>query len=248
MAASRSSTRSTSRTARSTPTDRLKLAKQFGAAVIALTIDEIGMAKTAERKLRRSRARLVDFAVQPAWPAAIRPADRSADLHHRHRQRGRSQAGAMDAGGHRRHPRGVPRHPDHPRPVECQLRPEPGGARGAEQRVPRPRGARRNDRRDRARVEDPAAAPDRTGGGEGRRGPDLRSPRGGLRSAAAAARDLRRPQGRRCHSEEACRHGGRPAEGPHRRWRPQGPDRRSRRGAEDATRRSTSSTTCCSTA
>ncbi|HVZ06444.1 methionine synthase [Rhodopila sp.] len=42
-------------------TDRLKLARQFGAAVIALTIDEVGMAKTAEDKLRIAR-RLVDFA------------------------------------------------------------------------------------------------------------------------------------------------------------------------------------------
>jgi 5-methyltetrahydrofolate--homocysteine methyltransferase len=41
--------------------DRLRLAKQFGAAVIALTIDETGMAKTAERKLEVAR-RLVDFA------------------------------------------------------------------------------------------------------------------------------------------------------------------------------------------
>src|SRR5580698_4199307 len=41
--------------------DRLRLAKQFGAAVIALTIDEAGMAKTAEDKLRIAR-RLVDFA------------------------------------------------------------------------------------------------------------------------------------------------------------------------------------------
>ena len=41
--------------------DRLKLAKQFGAAVIALTIDEVGMAKTVEDKLRITR-RLVDFA------------------------------------------------------------------------------------------------------------------------------------------------------------------------------------------
>jgi 5-methyltetrahydrofolate--homocysteine methyltransferase len=41
--------------------DRLKLAKKFGAAVIALTIDETGMAKTAEDKLRVAR-RLVDFA------------------------------------------------------------------------------------------------------------------------------------------------------------------------------------------
>ena len=41
--------------------DRLKLAKQFGAAVIALTIDEVGMAKTPEDKLRIAR-RLVEFA------------------------------------------------------------------------------------------------------------------------------------------------------------------------------------------
>jgi 5-methyltetrahydrofolate--homocysteine methyltransferase len=42
-------------------TDRLVLAKRFGAAVIALTIDEVGMAKSAEDKLRIA-ARLVDFA------------------------------------------------------------------------------------------------------------------------------------------------------------------------------------------
>jgi 5-methyltetrahydrofolate--homocysteine methyltransferase len=42
-------------------TDRLKLAKQFGASVIALTIDEVGMAKSAEDKLRIA-SRLVDFA------------------------------------------------------------------------------------------------------------------------------------------------------------------------------------------
>jgi 5-methyltetrahydrofolate--homocysteine methyltransferase len=41
--------------------DRMVLAKKFGAAVIALTIDEDGMAKTAEDKLRIAR-RLVDFA------------------------------------------------------------------------------------------------------------------------------------------------------------------------------------------
>ena len=45
----------------SAATDRLILAKKFGAAVIALTIDEVGMAKTAEDKLRIAR-RLVDFA------------------------------------------------------------------------------------------------------------------------------------------------------------------------------------------
>jgi 5-methyltetrahydrofolate--homocysteine methyltransferase len=42
-------------------TERLELAKRFGAAVIALTIDEGGMAKTAADKLRIAR-RLVEFA------------------------------------------------------------------------------------------------------------------------------------------------------------------------------------------
>jgi 5-methyltetrahydrofolate--homocysteine methyltransferase len=41
--------------------DRLVLAKKFGAAVIALTIDEVGMAKTAEDKRRIAR-RLVEYA------------------------------------------------------------------------------------------------------------------------------------------------------------------------------------------
>lgn len=41
---------------------RLKLARKFGAGVIALTIDEEGMAKTAEEKLRIAK-RLYDFAV-----------------------------------------------------------------------------------------------------------------------------------------------------------------------------------------
>ena len=41
--------------------DRLMLAKKFGAAVIALTIDEVGMAKTPEDKIRVAR-RLVEFA------------------------------------------------------------------------------------------------------------------------------------------------------------------------------------------
>jgi 5-methyltetrahydrofolate--homocysteine methyltransferase len=42
-------------------TDRLVLAKKFGAAVIALTIDETGMAKTPDAKLAIAR-RLVEFA------------------------------------------------------------------------------------------------------------------------------------------------------------------------------------------
>lgn len=44
------------------PADRLTLAKKFGAAVIALTIDEEGMAKDADGKVRIAK-RLYDFAV-----------------------------------------------------------------------------------------------------------------------------------------------------------------------------------------
>jgi 5-methyltetrahydrofolate--homocysteine methyltransferase len=40
--------------------DRLLLAKKFGAAVIALTIDEVGMAKTVEQKLSISPATSTD--------------------------------------------------------------------------------------------------------------------------------------------------------------------------------------------
>ncbi|RFD18539.1 methionine synthase, partial [Komagataeibacter melaceti] len=43
--------------------ERMLLARKFGAAVIALTIDEVGMAKTAEDKLRIA-TRLVEFACE----------------------------------------------------------------------------------------------------------------------------------------------------------------------------------------
>ena len=64
---------------------RLELARRFGAAVIALTIDEQGMAKEAERQARH-RAAAGRFRLRPARPAAVRSDDRSADLHHLHRQ------------------------------------------------------------------------------------------------------------------------------------------------------------------
>ncbi len=80
MAANRSSARSISRMAEQAATDRLRLAKQFGAAVIALTIDEVGMAKTVEDKLRITR-RLVDFACVKHGTAQSGPVDRPADLH-----------------------------------------------------------------------------------------------------------------------------------------------------------------------
>ena len=78
----------------------MTLARKFGAAVIALTIDEAGMAKAREDKLRITR-RLVDFACGRFGLPQSRPAVRPADLHDLHRQRGRPQAGLVDAGGDR---------------------------------------------------------------------------------------------------------------------------------------------------
>jgi 5-methyltetrahydrofolate--homocysteine methyltransferase len=48
---------------------RLKLAKKFGTAVIALTIDEVGMAKKPEDKLRIAK-RLYEFAKAHGVPAS----------------------------------------------------------------------------------------------------------------------------------------------------------------------------------
>ena len=60
------------------PADRrLELARKFGAAVIALTIDETGMAKDAATKLAR-RAPPRRLRLRAPRPAAPRPADRSA--------------------------------------------------------------------------------------------------------------------------------------------------------------------------
>ena len=64
---------------------RLRLARRFGAAVIALTIDETGMAKEAEHKLAIAR-RLYDFACNQHGLLAGRSAVRPADLYDLHRQ------------------------------------------------------------------------------------------------------------------------------------------------------------------
>ena len=62
MAASRSSTRSISRDGEGAAHDRLVLAKKFGAALIALTIDEDGDGESVRRRSWRVARRLVQFA------------------------------------------------------------------------------------------------------------------------------------------------------------------------------------------
>ena len=145
---------------------RLELARRFGAAVIALTIDETGMAKEVEHKLAVAR-RLYDFACGKHGLPPSRPAVRSADLHDLHRQRGRPQARPQHAGGDRADRAGDARVPDHPRPLEHLVRPQPAGAADPELGLSRPRAAPRADRRDRAFLADHAAAPDPAGGVRG---------------------------------------------------------------------------------
>ena len=137
------------------------LAKRFGAAVIALTIDESRHGEDRRATSCAIARRLVDFACNRHGlaqsdllidPLTFTIATGNEDDR---------KLAQWTLEGIARDPRRVPRHPDHPRAVQHQLRAEPGGARGAELGVSRPRAARRHDRRDRARVEDPAAAPDR---------------------------------------------------------------------------------------
>ena len=226
---------------------RLKLAKRFGAAVIALTIDEQGMAKEVADKLRIAE-RLHDFACNRH---GLPPSDLLFDPltftictgNEDDRQLGLNTLDAIAA--------------IRERMPECQIilglsnisfGLNPPAAAGAEFGVPRPCAAPRADRRDRAFLEDPAAAPHPGGGGAGRRGSDFRPPRRGLRPAAGVYRAVRgarrREEPRRRAARKSWRTGSRSASStatsstskPISIWRCR------------AIRRSTSSTTSCSAA
>ena len=106
--------------------DRLVLAKKFGCAVIALTIDEQGMSKTAEHKLAIAR-RLIEFACDkhglPQSDLLIDPLTFTIATGNE----GRPQAGAGDAARHQADPRRLSRCADHPRSVEHLVRAQPRG-------------------------------------------------------------------------------------------------------------------------
>ena len=180
------------------------LAKRFGAAVIALTIDEVGMAKTPEDKLRIAR-RLVDFACNqhglPQSDLLIDPltftiATGNEDDRKLAQWTLEGIAAIRDEFPDIQIILGLSN-------VSFGLNP---AARAVLNSVFLDHArAGRHDRRDRPRLENPPAASDRAGGGAGRRGPDLRPPPRGLRPAAAAAGAVRRPQGRRRGEEEARR-------------------------------------------
>ena len=176
--------------------DRLVLAKKFGAAVIALTIDEVGMAKTAEDKLRIAR-RLIEFACNkhglPQSDLLIDPLTFTiATGNEDDRKLGQWTL------------EGIRLIRDEFPDIQIVLGLSnisfglnPAARARAEQRLPRPRREGRHDRRHRACLEDQAAAPDPARGSAGGGRPDLRPPAGRLRSAAEAAGDVLRPEGGR---------------------------------------------------
>jgi 5-methyltetrahydrofolate--homocysteine methyltransferase len=111
----------------------MPLVKEHGAAVVALTIDEQGQARTTEWKVQVAERLIAtltnDWASMratslstaspsPSPPSGGDPARRTGH----HRGNPPAQGRASEGG-------------DHARGFQCQLRPEPGSARGAEQRL-----------------------------------------------------------------------------------------------------------------
>ena len=105
----------------------MPLVKEHGTAVIALTIDEHGQARTTEGKVAIA-SRLVD-ALVGEWGMRVEDIIVDCpDLPHRHRP-GRNPPGRhRNDRGHPPDHREVPRHPHHPRRLQRVLRPEPGSA------------------------------------------------------------------------------------------------------------------------
>ena len=123
------------------------------------TIDEDklnAMARTAraEDLHRQAHPRPGREQVRPARRGHhVRPAG-AAD---QHRHRGRPPQRAGDDRGHAAHLAATAQVPHRRRPVQRQLRPQARGPRGAQQRVPARAARGGPDRRDRPRLEDPAA-------------------------------------------------------------------------------------------
>jgi 5-methyltetrahydrofolate--homocysteine methyltransferase len=155
-----------------------RLAQEHGAALIALTIDEEGQARTPEHKVAIAERLIEDLTGELGHPRVGHP-HRHPDLHHLHRP------GGVPGRRHRHH-RGdppaqepPPRRPDHARPLQHLLRPQPGRPRAAQLRLPRR--VRQGGPRlgDRARLEDPPDRPLHRGRGADGPRPGLRPPREG---------------------------------------------------------------------
>ena len=183
------------------------LAIEHGAAVIALTIDEVGMAKTAAAQ-GRDRPAHQGAGLRRARPRS-RAADlRPADLHADHRRRGVAPVGGRDDRGHPPAQAGAAAGQDLARRLERLLRRLPHGARGAQLGLPAPL------RRGRARPRDGQPQPhhavrrDHRGRARAGRRPRLQPPRGRARALHRPLRVQGRGGGRRGRRPDG-RHGAR---------------------------------------
>src|SRR5262249_21676270 len=145
----------------------MPLVREHGAAVIALTIDERGQARTAEWKVEVATRLIEDLT--GTW--GMRTCDIIVDCLTFPIGTGQEERGGDDR-GHPRRQAPLPRRADHARGLERVVRPEPGRARGAELGLSRRVRAGRARLGDRSRVADHADRPDRRGRAPDRARPD----------------------------------------------------------------------------
>ena len=163
-----------------------RLAREYGAAVICLTIDEEGQARTADWKMRVAK-RIYDIAIERYGLEADRSHLRPAHVPALDRRRRSPPRRDGDDRGDPPHQGRAARRAHRARLVERLVRTQARGAPRAEQRVPArvPRGRPR--RRDRARGAHHAAAPHRRGAKGSRARSHLRPPARELRPAARSS-------------------------------------------------------------
>ena len=174
----------------------LRLAREFGAAVVCTCIDEEGQARTAEWKLRAAR-NIRDIAVERY---GLAPEDLLFDPLALPLSTGMEESrgdGIETIEGIRAIKAELPGRLHHPRALQRVLRPQPGRPPGAQLGVPaRVRGGRPRLGH-RARVQDPAAVAHRGAGQGDLPRPRLQPPHRRLRPAAGAAGAVRGGQGQR---------------------------------------------------
>ena len=153
----------------------MPLAQEHGAAVVALTIDEEGQARTAEWKVAIA-ARLIDDLAGPLGDAGHDVHRRLPDLPDRHRAGGDPPRRARDDRGDPRAQAAAPRRADDARRLQRLVRAQPGRAARAQLGVPARVHEGRPRLRDRARGQDPAAVADPRRAAGGRARPRVRPP------------------------------------------------------------------------
>ncbi len=137
----------------------MELVAEHGAAVVALTIDEEGQARTAEKKVEIAERLIAD--ITGNWGV-----DESSilidypDVHRRHRAGGVAQRRHRDHRGDPRAEATSPGGADHAGVVQYLVRPQPRRPSGAQLGLPARMPGSRPGFGDRARLEDPADEPD----------------------------------------------------------------------------------------